>query len=83
MTIENKLGITNSAELAKEEERLSKLQAIKLFESDDLANLPAGKFSTLAFIHEYLFRDIYSFAGQIRYVDIAKGSVGFVPFMEL
>ena len=83
MTIENKLGITNSAELAKEEERLSKLQAIKLFESDDLANLPAGKFSTLAFIHEYLFRDIYSFAGQIRDVNIAKGNFRFAPLMYL
>ena len=76
MTIENKLGITNSAELAKEEERLSKMQAIKLFESDALANLPAGKFSTLAFIHEYLFHDIYSFAGEIRDVNIAH------PFRE-
>ena len=83
MTIENKLGITNSAELAKEEERLSKMQAIKLFESDALANLPAGKFSTLAFIHEYLFRDIYSFAGQIRDVNIAKGNFRFAPLMYL
>ena len=83
MTINFKLGITNSAELAKDEERLSKLQAIKLFESDDLANLPAGKFSTLAFIHEYLFRDIYSFAGQIRDVNIAKGNFRFAPLMYL
>lgn len=83
MTIENKLGITNSAELAKEEERLSKMQAIKLFESDALANLPAGKFSTLPFIHEYLFRDIYSFAGEIRDVDIAKGNFRFAPLMYL
>ena len=83
MTIENKLGITNSAELGKEEERLSKLQAIKLFDSDDLANLPAGKFSTLAFIHEYLFRDIYSFAGEIRDVNIAKGNFRFAPLMYL
>lgn len=80
MTIENKLGITNSAELAKEEERLSK---IKLFESDALANLPAGKFSTLPFIHEYLFRDIYSFAGEIRDVNIAKGNFRFAPLMYL
>ena len=83
MTIENKLGITNSAELAKEEERLSKMQAIKLFESDALANLPAGKFSTLPFIHEYLFRDIYSFAGEIRDVNIAKGNFRFAPLMYL
>ena len=77
------MGITNSAELAKEEERLSKMQAIKLFESDALANLPAGKFSTLAFIHEYLFRDIYSFAGEIRDVNIDKGNFRFAPLMYL
>ena len=83
MTIENKMGITNSAELAREEERLSKRQAINLFEANALENLPAGKFSTLAFIHEYLFRDIYTFAGQIRDVNIAKGNFRFAPLMYL
>lgn len=83
MTIENKMGITNSAELAREEERLSKRQAINLFETNALENLPAGKFSTLAFIHEYLFRDIYTFAGQIRDVNIAKGNFRFAPLMYL
>ena len=83
MTIENKMGITNSAELAREEERLSKRQAINLFETNALEHLPAGKFTTLAFIHEYLFRDIYTFAGQIRDVNIAKGNFRFAPLMYL
>lgn len=83
MTIENKLGITNSAELAREEERHSKMQGIKLFDSNALSHLPAGKFSTLAFIHEYLFCDIYSFAGQLRDVNVAKGNFRFAPLMYL
>lgn len=83
MTIENKLGLTNSAELAREEERISKAQAVKLFEQKLLAALPSGKFSTLAFIHEYLFRDIYAFAGQIRKVNLAKGNFRFAPVMYL
>lgn len=83
MTIENKLGLTNSAELAREEERISKAQAVKLFEQKLLHNLPSGKFNTLAFIHEYLFRDIYAFAGQIRQVNLAKGNFRFAPVMYL
>ena len=83
MTIENKLGLTNSADLAREEERISKAQAVKLFEQKLLQNLPSGKFSTLAFIHEYLFRDIYAFAGQIRQVNLAKGNFRFAPVMYL
>lgn len=83
MTIENKLGLTNSAELAREEERISKTQAVKLFEQKLLPTLPSGKFSTLAFIHEYLFKDIYAFAGQIRKVNLAKGNFRFVPVMYL
>lgn len=83
MTIENKLGLTNSAELAREEERISKAQAVKLFEQKLLQALPSGKFSTLAFIHEYLFREIYAFAGQIRQVNLAKGNFRFAPVMYL
>lgn len=83
MTIENKLGLTNSAELAREEERISKAQAVKLFEQKLLTALPSGKFSTLAFIHEYLFRDIYAFAGQVRQVNLAKGNFRFAPVMYL
>ncbi len=83
MTIENKLGLTNSAELAREEERISKAQAVKLFEQKLLLALPSGKFNTLAFIHEYLFKDIYAFAGQIRKVNLAKGNFRFAPVMYL
>lgn len=83
MTIENKLGLTNSAELAREEERISKAQAVKLFEQKLLQNLPSGKFCTLAFIHKYLFQDIYAFAGQIRQVNLAKGNFRFAPVMYL
>ena len=81
--IENKLGLTTSAELAREEERISKKKAIDLFEKDILKNLPAGTFSTLQFIHKYLFEDIYEFAGEIRNVNIAKGNFRFAPLMYL
>ena len=81
--IENKLGLTSSAELAREEERISKKKAIDLFEKDILKNLPAGTFSTLQTIHKYLFEDIYEFAGEIRTVNIAKGNFRFAPLMYL
>ena len=81
--IENKLGLTTSAELAREEERISKKKAIDLFEKDILKNLPAGKFSTLQTIHKYLFADIYEFAGEIRNANIAKGNFRFAPLMYL
>lgn len=83
MTLENKLGITDSTKLAREEERISKKKAVKLFESGILDTLPAGKFSTLQKIHEYLFSDIYEFAGKIRSVNIAKGNFRFAPLMYL
>lgn len=63
MALENKLGLTSSADLAREEERISKKKAAELFEKDILDNLPVGKFSTLQAIHKYLFEDIYDFAG--------------------
>ena len=81
--IENKLGLTSSAELAREEERISKKKAIDLFEKNILKNLPAGMFSTLQTIHKYLFEDIYEFAGEIRNVNIAKGNFRFAPLMYL
>lgn len=81
--LENKLGIKNSAELAREEERLSKKKAVKLFENGVLNNLPSGKFSTLQVIHKYLFEDIYDFAGEIRKVNMAKGNFRFAPLMYL
>lgn len=83
MALENKLGLTNPADLAREEERISKKKALELFESGILDTLPAGKFSTLQKIHEYLFSDIYDFAGKVRSVNIAKGNFRFEPLMYL
>lgn len=79
MALENKLGISGSAELAREEERISKTRAIELFEADMLSCLKPGTFGTLSKIHEKLFSDIYDFAGKIRTVNIAKGSFRFAP----
>lgn len=83
MPLENKLGITNSAELAREEERISKQKAINLFESGLLDHEPAGTYATLAKIHRHLFEDIYDFAGELRTVNIAKGNFRFAPLMYL
>ena len=83
MALENKLGLASSAELAREEERLSKKKAVELFEKRALDNLPAGKFSTLQTIHKYLFEDIYAFAGKLRTVNIAKGNFRFAPLIYL
>ena len=81
--LKNKLGIENSAELAREEERISKKKAIKLFENGILDNLEAGTFSALKAIHMYLFDDIYDFAGKLRTVNLAKGNFRFAPLMYL
>lgn len=81
--LENKLGLTSSAELARMEEQLSKKKAVLLFERGILDSLPAGKFSTLQAIHRYLFEDIYEFAGEIRKVNMAKGNFRFAPLMYL
>ena len=83
MTLENKLGITSSAELATQEERLSKKRALELFESGMLDKLEPGTFKTLQVIHKQLFMDIYDFAGKVRSVNIAKGGFRFVPAMYL
>jgi len=83
MSLENKLGITDSVELARVEERISKLKANKLFESGALDALEAGSFQALVEIHKYLFDEIYDFAGKIRNVNIAKGSFRFTPVMYL
>lgn len=83
MALENKLGLTSSADLAREEERLSKKKAVELFENGVLDTLPAGKFSTLQAIHKYLFEDIYDFAGKLRTVNLAKGNFHFAPLMYL
>ena len=81
--LENKLGLTTSAELARAEERISKKKAIELFEQGMLDALPAGRFSTLQAIHRYLFSEIYDFAGKIRIVNLAKGNFRFAPLMYL
>ena len=81
--MENKLGLTSSGDLAREEECLSKKKAVELFENGMLDTLPAGKFSTLQAIHKYLFEDIYDFAGELRTVNLAKGNFRFAPLMYL
>ena len=83
MALENKLGITDSAELAREEERISKIRAVELFEMGILDRLEPGKFIALQAIHKHLFRDIYDFAGEMRRVNIAKGNFRFAPLMYL
>ena len=81
--LENKLRLTSSAELAREEERISKKKAAMLFENHILDNLKSGKFSTLQTIHKYLFDEIYDFAGKLRTVNIAKGNFRFAPLMYI
>ncbi len=83
MALENKLGLNDSAELAREEERISKKRAVELFETDFLSTLRSGTFDTLSQIHAFLFSDIYEFAGKIRTVNIAKGNFRFAPIMYL
>ena len=83
MALENKLGITLSSDLAREEERISKTRAIELFETDLLSTLTPGTFDTLAKIHHFLFSDIYDFAGKVRTVNISKGNFRFAPLMYL
>jgi len=83
MILENKLNITDQIELARAEEKISKQNAKQLFDSGDIANVEVGTFAGLAFIHAYLFDDIYDFAGKIRDVNIAKGNFRFAPLMYL
>ena len=83
MALENKLNITDSAELAREEERISKKKAVELFDSKLIDTFEVGTFAGLAAIHKYLFEDIYEFAGQMRTVNIAKGNFRFAPVMYL
>lgn len=83
MTLENKLNITDSAELARAEEKISKTKALELFESGLLDTFEVGTFKGLSDIHRYLFEDIYSFAGNIRTVNIAKSGFRFAPVMYL
>ena len=83
MVLQNKLGITESAKLAREEERISKIKAIELFNKNILADKKSGTFDTLSYIHEFLFNDIYEFAGKVRVENIAKDNFRFAPVMFL
>ena len=83
MALENKLGLTSSADLAREEERISKKKAAELFENGMLDSLPAGTFATMEKIHQFLFENIYFFAGKVRTVNLAKGNFRFAPLMYL
>ena len=83
MILENKLNITDQIELAKAEEKISKQKAKQLFDSGDINKVEVGTFAGLAFIHAYLFEEIYSFAGNIRDVNIAKGTTAFARVMYL
>ena len=83
MALENKLGITDSSALAREEEKISKKKALELFETGYLDTLAAGTFESLSLIHKYLFDEIYEFAGKMREVNIAKGNFRFAPLMYL
>ena len=83
MALENKLGITDSSALAREEEKISKKKALELFETGYLDTLQAGTFESLSLIHKYLFDEIYDFAGKMREVNIAKGNFRFAPLMYL
>ena len=83
MALENKLGLTSSADLAREEERISKKKAVWLFESGTLDKLSVGTFVSLEAIHRALFEDIYDFAGELRTVNLAKGNFRFAPLMYL
>ena len=83
MAPENKLGLTSSADLAREEERISKKKAVWLFASGTLDRLPVGTFAALKAIHKALFEDIYDFAGELRTVNLAKGNFRFAPLIYL
>ena len=81
--LENKLGITDSAELARAEEKISKQKAVEMFEDGFLETLEPGTYESLAKIHKYLFDEIYDFAGKLRSANIAKGNFRFAPLMYL
>jgi cell filamentation protein len=83
MALENKLGITDSAVLARMEEKISKTKALELFETGLLDTFPVGSYEGLSMIHKYLFDEIYDFAGKMRDVNLAKGNFRFVPLMYL
>ena len=83
MALDNKLGLTSTAELDREEERISKKKAAQLFDRKLLDTFDVGTFAGLAAIHKYLFEGIYDFSGELRTVNIAKGNFRFAPLTYL
>ena len=83
MALENRMGLGDSAELAREEEKISKKKAVELFESGRIDAMQAGTFESLQIIHRYLFEDIYAFAGELRTMNLAKGNFRFAPLIYL
>lgn len=81
--LENKLGITSQFELAKKEEKITKIKALELFDTNKINEYEIGTFNGLSSIHKFLFNDIYSFAGKIREVNIAKGNFRFISYTYL
>lgn len=81
--LENKLGITNEIELSKEEERITKLKALELFDTNKINEFEVGTFNGLSKIHEFLFKDIYDFAGKVRKENLAKGNFRFASVLYL
>lgn len=81
--LENKLGITNEIELSKEEERITKLKALELFDTNKINEFEVGTFNGLSKIHEFLFKDIYDFAGKVRKDNLAKGNFRFASALYL
>ncbi|EKB7620698.1 Fic family protein [Enterococcus faecalis] len=81
--LENKLGIINQLELNRVEERVSKEKAKQLYDSGDIDRVEVGTFKGLSYIHNYLFEDIYEFAGKVRSQNISKGNFRFAPVMYL
>ena len=81
--LENKLSITNSVELAKEEERITKIKALELFDTNKINEIEVGTFKGLSQIHKFLFDDVYYFGGKLRNENIAKGNFRFVPCIYL
>ena len=81
--LENKLNITNEVELAKQEEKITKLKALELYDKEIINTFEVGTFKGLSQIHEYLFSDVYSFAGKMRDVNLAKGNFRFASMLYL
>ena len=81
--LENKLGINNEIELAREEERITKLKALELFDTNKINEFEVGTTKGLCEIHKFLFSDIYFFAGKIREVNLSKGNFRFASSIYL